>query len=196
MFGDYCSGDIVAMDTGTLDVPKVADTGFGLTTFGEDATGELYVAVGAEVYKIMQEGAATATPTATPSETPSSTATATPTVLGGGRLDVDGDGVAQASTDGTYIFRALLGLQFVVPPDFRLVDNSIASDAAIAAAVAALGASLDVDGDGVAQSATDGVYIYRALLGLQFVVPPDFRLVDPGIASDATIAANVDALLP
>lgn len=73
VFGDYCSGDIVALDPGdTSDDPVIEDTGFGLTSFGEDVAGELYVAVGASVYKLVDGGSPTATPTpaATPTQTP------------------------------------------------------------------------------------------------------------------------------
>lgn len=194
VFSDFCSGDIIAMDVGTLEVPVIADSGFALTSFGEDVGGEIYAAVGNEVYKLVPApGNQTATPTATATSTP--TQTPTSTVLGGGTLDVDGNGVIEAATDGVYVFRALLGLQLVVPESFRALDPSIASDADIATAVSSLGESLDVDGDGVVQAATDAVYVFRRLLGLQFVVPPAFRQLDPSIPDDITIAANVDALL-
>ncbi len=199
VFGDYCSGNIVALDVGTLDAPVIADTNFGLTTFGEDIDGEIYVAVGSSVFKLVPEGSPTPTavPTATPTATAtaSATASASPTVLGGGTLDVDGDGVINASTDGTYVFRALLDLQLIVPATFRALDPSIAPDQELAAAIANLGMSLDVDGDGTATASTDGVYIFRRLLGLQLTVPASFRELDPSIPSDATIDANVDALL-
>jgi glucose/arabinose dehydrogenase len=197
VFGDYCSGDITALDVGTLDDPVIADTGFELTSFGEDVAGELYVAVGEDVYKLVPEGGtATPTPTATitPTATPTATASSTPTVLGGGTLDVDGNGTIDGATDGVYVFRALLGLQTVVPASFRTLDPSIPSDADIGAAVSSLGMGLDVDGNGLIQAPTDGVYVFRRLLGLQFVVPTAFRQLDPSIPDDATIAANVDAL--
>jgi hypothetical protein len=52
---------------------------------------------------------------------------------------------------------------------------------------------LDVDRNGVADVATDIVYIARRLLGLP-PVPSSFRTLDPSIISDSTIAAGVDAL--
>ncbi len=201
VFGDYCSGDIVALDVSSLDDPKVADTGFGLTSFGEDIDGELYVAVGSAVYKIVPEGSPTSTPAPTQTQTPTPTAsataaaTATATVLGGGTLDVDGNGIIQGTTDGTYVFRALAGLQLIVPTTFRMLDPSIASDDDISAAVSFLGQNLDVDGNGILQAATDGVYVFRRLIGLQFIAPSAFRNLDPSIPPDATIAANIDALL-
>jgi len=193
VFSDFCSGDITALDIGTLDAPVVVDAGFGLTSFGEDTAGEIYAAVGDIVYKLVPEpGSPTVTPTATPTHTPTQTATAT--VLGGGTLDVDGNGSIEGQTDGVYIFRALLGLQTVVPASFRQLDPSIASDADIAAAVSFLGSQLDVDDNASVQASTDGVYIFRHLLGLQLVVPTAFREIDPTIPDDAVIAANVDAL--
>jgi cysteine-rich repeat protein len=53
---------------------------------------------------------------------------------------------------------------------------------------------LDVDGSGPPPDvATDLVYIARALLGLA-PVPASFRVLNPGIPSDAAIAAQVEAL--
>jgi cysteine-rich repeat protein len=52
---------------------------------------------------------------------------------------------------------------------------------------------LDVDGSGApARVSTDVVYIARRLFGFA-PVPPSFRVADPTIPPDATIAANVDA---
>ena len=137
---------------------------------------------------------ATATPTATDTatETPEAAPTATSGTCPG--LDVDGNGQVQGATDGVYIFRHLLGLNFIVPPSFRMLDGTIADDETIAANIDALGAGLDVDGNSQIQASTDGVYIFRHLLGLQTIVPASFRALDPSIADDATIAANIDAL--
>lgn len=51
---------------------------------------------------------------------------------------------------------------------------------------------LDVDANGAAAAGTDAVYIARQLLGLT-PVPPSFRLIDPTIPADATIAARITA---
>ncbi|TMB57628.1 MAG: hypothetical protein E6J56_04225 [Deltaproteobacteria bacterium] len=51
---------------------------------------------------------------------------------------------------------------------------------------------LDVDENGRTEVATDVVYIARRLLGLT-PVPPSFRVIDPAIPPDVTIAARVDA---
>jgi hypothetical protein len=111
-------------------------------------------------------------------------------------LDVDGNGVVEAATDGVYVFRHLLGLLNVVPASFRALDPAIAPDPTVAANVGALAAGLDVDADGDAAASTDGVYVFRRLLGLATVVPASFRALDPAIPSDEAIGANVDALCP
>jgi hypothetical protein len=112
------------------------------------------------------------------------------------RLDVDNNGAADVATDMVYIVRHLLNLPSVVPPSFRTLDPSIPSDVTIAAAIDALGNTLDVDTNGLVDVATDVVYIVRRLLDLPSVVPPSFRTLDPSIKSDATIAAAIDALCP
>ncbi len=53
---------------------------------------------------------------------------------------------------------------------------------------------LDVDANGTIDANTDGVYVFRRLLGLSTVVPASFRDLDPDIADDATVSAQVDAL--
>lgn len=108
-------------------------------------------------------------------------------------LDVDLNGAIEVSTDLVYISCYLLGLP-PVPASFRTFNPSIPPDSTISANIAALGASLDVDGNGIVDVATDIVYIARHLLGLA-PVPPSFRVVDPTIPSDADITAQINALL-
>ena len=44
IFGDYCAGDVWTLDPSNgYAVALVADQGFGLSSFGQDAAGELYV---------------------------------------------------------------------------------------------------------------------------------------------------------
>ncbi len=104
------------------------------------------------------------------------------------------NGHVDVATDMVYIERALVGLP-PVPTSFRRVDPTIPSDAVIAARIAAIGAALDVDLDGHVDVATDIVYIGRSLVGLA-PVPPDLRLLDPSIPTDAAIAARITALCP
>lgn len=73
IFSDYCSGDVIALDPGDAnDDPVIEDVGFELTSFGEDIDGELYAAVGDDIYMLVGDGVPTATPTDTamPTETP------------------------------------------------------------------------------------------------------------------------------
>jgi glucose/arabinose dehydrogenase len=71
-YGDYCTGRI--WGNGQLLTARAP----GLTTFGEDAAGELYAATeSGALYRIIETGVvptATATPTAGPTATPSATA--------------------------------------------------------------------------------------------------------------------------
>jgi len=90
VFGDYCSGDITALDLGTLDDPVVADTGFELTSFGEDIDGELYAAVGDEIYALISAGTPTPTATAEPSSTPAPAAACPATPGAGCRVATKG----------------------------------------------------------------------------------------------------------
>lgn len=68
--------------------------------------------------------------------------------------------------------------------------------AAIAFTLIASGAhavcNLDVDANGRVETSTDVVYVARHLFGLP-PVPPSFRQAQPGIPSDATIAARIEA---
>lgn len=137
---------------------------------------------------------ATATPTATATASATEEASATPTEGPCTGLDVDGNGLVQAATDGVYIFRRLLGLATTVPTSFRDLDDSIPDDATINANIDALGAGLDVDERDGAQGPTDGVYVFRYLLDLLTIVPSSFRMLDPTIPDDGTIAANIEAL--
>jgi hypothetical protein len=110
------------------------------------------------------------------------------------KLDVDGNGTGDVSTDVVYISRRLL-LLTPVPPSFRPIDPTIPSDATIAAKIDAIKSSLDVDLRNGVDPSTDIVYIRRRLLHLT-PVPPSFRVLDPTIPSDAVIAQRVDALCP
>jgi glucose/arabinose dehydrogenase len=70
LYGDYCSGQI--WGSGQLLTPTVHQ----LTTFGEDAAGELYIGTGSGQFFRIVHVVATPTPTPTP---PPPTATPTPT---------------------------------------------------------------------------------------------------------------------
>lgn len=113
-------------------------------------------------------------------------------------LDVDGSGAPfDVATDVTYVTRRLLHLP-PVPPSFRVSNPSVPADSLIAARIdpAVTSLALDVDGNGIVDPATDLVYIARHRLGFAEAVPASFRLLDPTIASNAAVAANVNALCP
>lgn len=157
---------------------------------------DIVVDVGAPVVPTATS-TSTSTPTNTPTRTPTNTSTATATDTAAPmlcQLDVDASGSVLAATDGVYVFRFLQGLASVVPPSFRALDPSIPGDLVVGGNVDSMGVGLDVDGDGFVGAATDGVYIFRRLLGLQTVVPASFRVLLPGIPPDSVVGANVDAL--
>jgi len=52
VFGDFCSGDVVGLARGTWVKTDLLSVGFGLSSFGEDAEGELYAAVGNDIVKL------------------------------------------------------------------------------------------------------------------------------------------------
>lgn len=56
VFGDYCSGRLWALEFsgGSWQRRDLISVGFGLTSFGEDAAGELYLAVDDEVLRLAQ----------------------------------------------------------------------------------------------------------------------------------------------
>ncbi len=59
LFGDYCSGHVWALEETSPGVwarTLLATAGFGLTSFGEDRDGELYVTVGANVFRLVFSG--------------------------------------------------------------------------------------------------------------------------------------------
>ncbi len=72
-YGDYCTGKIWA--NGQLSTPRAVN----LTTFGQDANGELYLATGnGALFRLAQSGAPPATPTPVP---PTPTPAFTPTEI-------------------------------------------------------------------------------------------------------------------
>lgn len=108
-------------------------------------------------------------------------------------LDVDENGRVDVATDLVYTVRHLLDLP-AVPQSFRDLDATIPPDDDIATLIDLLGDSLDVDGNSVADAATDIVYVARHLLGLP-PVPQSFRDLDPSIPPDAEIIQQIEPLL-
>jgi glucose/arabinose dehydrogenase len=192
LFADYCTGEIWTLTQGaggawTVDGPHV-NASFSISSFGEDAGGELYVvaySTGA-IYRIQEtSGTPSPTPTATrtPTRTPSPTATrtptpsrtptrtATPTVTPTpmpSMLDIDDDGAPTALTDGVIVVRAFFGFQ-----GDPLIENAVGpgcdrcTAAEIEAYLDSIAGELDIDDDGAMLPLTDGVLILRWLLGFR-----------------------------
>ncbi len=111
-------------------------------------------------------------------------------------LDVDHDGRVSAATDGVYIFRYLLGLESVVPTEFRTLGVFIPPDWEIVASISEIHDTLDIDSDDTIRATTDGVYLFRNLLGLESDVPGVFRRLDSTIPSNDEIKARIESLCP
>jgi glucose/arabinose dehydrogenase len=84
-YADYCSGRIwgaIDQGNGRWESQELLDTGFNISTFGEDEAGELYVAdhSGGTLHQIVGGPTPTPTPTATPTPSATATPTGTPTV--------------------------------------------------------------------------------------------------------------------
>lgn len=55
VYGDYCSGQIWAFNSSTALTESLLDGGTALTTFGEGYDGELYVAFGNTIFKLISD---------------------------------------------------------------------------------------------------------------------------------------------
>jgi glucose/arabinose dehydrogenase len=186
VFADHCTGEIwTATPSGgtawTVAGPHL-DAATSISSFGEDAAGELYV-VGygtGTIYRLQETSGApsptptptrtpTPTPTATPTRTPTrtSTPTATPTSQPSA-LDVDGNGVTSALSDAILTLRWLFGFR-----GDALVAGAVGEDCVRCTAtqietyLASISVFLDVDDNGERAPLADGVLIARWLLGFE-----------------------------
>ena len=112
-------------------------------------------------------------------------------------LDIDGNGTADALSDGVLILREFFGFS-----GDTLINGAVASNATrttaddIQAYISQIESSLDIDGNGTADALTDGVLILRHLFGFS-----GDTLINGAIASDATrttaneIANAIDDLI-
>ena len=117
-----------------------------------------------------------------------------------GSWDYDGNGVADALTDGLMLLRYTFGLRGA-----SLVDGAIASDATYSAAEVEenvanstlAGAFGDIDGSGNVDALTDGLMLLRYLFGLRGA-----SLIDGAVANGAArqsaedIEAYIVSLMP
>ena len=107
-------------------------------------------------------------------------------------LDIDGNGVVDAFTDGFLVVRYLFGF-----PGSFLIDGVIGDGATRTAAadiiayldVAAANLSLDIDANGVVDAFTDGFLVVRYLFGF-----PGSFLIDGVIGDGATRTAAADII--
>ena len=82
-------------------------------------------------------------------------------------VDFDGNGVAEAASDGLLLLRYLIGLRGASLVDGAVGVNPQRDAAAIASYIASFGNTLDLDGDGSVNATTDGLLLLRYLLGLR-----------------------------
>ncbi len=199
----------VATDTPTgtpTDTPAVTDTPTGTPT-------DTPVATDTPTGTPTDTPAATDTPTGTPTDTPVATDTPTGTPTD---TPVATDTPTGTPTDTPVATETPTGTPTDTPvatdtPTSTPTDTPVATATDTAAATAtatSTGAAsptptptlgpalcaLDVDFDGAVVGATDGVYIFRRLAGLQRVVPQAFRNVAPDIPSDDVVGGAVDAI--
>lgn len=80
-------------------------------------------------------------------------------------MDVDGNGVHDAATDGVLIVRAMLGITGAATVNNAIGSNAKRTTWAEIQPVLNL-AALDIDGDGVVRAHTDGMIMLRAMLGV------------------------------
>jgi hypothetical protein len=111
-------------------------------------------------------------------------------------LDVDGNGVPDALTDGLLLIRHLFGFSDAALTDGALAPDATRTDPAeIAAYLEANRAAFDVDVNEVTDALTDGLLIIRRLFGFSGAT-----LTDGAVAPDATrmdptdIGGYIDAL--
>ncbi|MBT5204322.1 MAG: YHYH protein [Gammaproteobacteria bacterium] len=113
-------------------------------------------------------------------------------------LDIDGDGIASALTDGLLIIRRLFGFTGAALTQDAIGEAATLTDPdEIAIKIDSLVGDLDIDLNGEAGALTDGLMIIRYLFGFTGT-----SLVDGAVADDATrtdpedIAAYLEALTP
>jgi hypothetical protein len=159
-----------------VDGPHL-NAAFSISSFGEDASGELYVVAYSStgvIYRVQETSGTpspTPTPTRTPTPTATPTATRTPTVtptLGPTMLDIDDDDAATALTDAVLLVRWFFGFR-----GDRLVQSAVGPGCgrctapAIEAYLTGMAGEFDIDDDGLELPLTDGVLALRWLLGFR-----------------------------
>ncbi|MGB2533334.1 MAG: hypothetical protein ACPH95_05720, partial [Porticoccaceae bacterium] len=84
-----------------------------------------------------------------------------------GSFDFDGNGTADALTDGLMLLRYAFGLSGSAVTDGAIAgDSPMSAEEVLAALETASGSFADIDGNGVVDALTDGLMLLRALFGL------------------------------
>lgn len=116
----------------------------------------------------------------------------------GASLDIDGNGIADAATDGILTLRYLFGFR-----GNPLIDGAVgntATNTSIAEIETALDDSqttFDADGNGIRDAATDGILILRYLFGFRGTALTNGAVgVDATRSTGASIAAFLDSYIP
>ena len=109
-------------------------------------------------------------------------------------VDLDDDGRYDPATDGLLLQRYLIGLRGDALINAARGTNARRDAAAIASYIAALGISLDVDGDGSVKATTDGLLVLRYLLGLRGTALTNGASATNKLPDD--IERTLQALLP
>ena len=122
----------------------------------------------------------------------------TVTVVAGGSIDIDGNGVADALTDGVLMVRHLFGFT-----GNSLIDGAVSPNATRTTAdeiqtyISQIESNIDIDGNGVADALTDGVLMVRHLFGFT-----GNSLIDGAVSPDSTrttadeITSAINDLIP
>jgi len=112
-------------------------------------------------------------------------------------FDVDGDGRYDALTDGLLVLRYLLGLTGA-----SLTDHLVAPGAQrttpqqVTAWLDGMRASLDVDGNGVADALTDGIIVMRYMFGIRGAALVDNALGQGATRTGAQIEQYLGQMMP
>lgn len=115
----------------------------------------------------------------------------------GTNYDIDGDGHYDALTDGLLMIRYMSGLRGAALTSGAVGHNPTRDVAAIENLLGKLGAALDIDGDNVANAATDGLLLLRMMLGVSMnALTPGAIGVNATRKTPAAVAAYMNGFLP
>jgi hypothetical protein len=147
---------------------------------GSQFMGWLGACAGRESCSVRVSGEVSVSATFAPATTPA-------------RIDIDGDGEANALTDGLLVMRHLFGIG-----GEQLTQSATGAhatrtgSAAIAAWLEDIGPLLDVDGDGRIDALTDGLLLMRYLFGLRGDALPTGAI---GATAKRTTGAQIEAYI-